>query len=145
MRTIVVEQLLKSSAEAVFDVLANHVGYTRFKPVKSAELLRPGTEEENGVGAVRRIRVAGAWFEEEITGFERPKRIDYRIVRSMPPIEHAGGSLVIEQRPEGTHLTWTSTFRVAIPLLSPLLTRFAAAQMSRDFGDALGTIDDLAG
>lgn len=144
MRTIRVEQTLSVPAERVFDVLADHAGYTRFPGVRSAKLTRTGTPAPGGLGAIRELAVGPGWFEEEITAFERPRRIEYRILRSRPPLEHQLGRIDLTPVPEGVHVVWTSTFRVKLPLVGGLATAIAAGQMSKTFSAALKAAEQLA-
>lgn len=144
MRTIDVRRTLHAPAERVFEVLADHEGYVRFPGVRSAKLLRPGKGERNGVGALRAIDIGTAWFEEEITVFERPTRMEYRIVRSRPPLVHELGRLTFAAVPDGVHVTWTSTFHVAIPVIGGLATAIAARQMERAFAATLEVAERLA-
>jgi uncharacterized protein YndB with AHSA1/START domain len=144
MRTIRVEKLLHAPAERVFDVLADHEGYVRFPGVKSATLTRTGTAERNGVGAVRQIDLGAARFEEEIVAFERPNLLEYRIIRSRPPIEHELGRLRFTPRPDGVEVIWTSTFRVKVPVIGGLLTLVAVRTMASAFDRVLATTEKLA-
>ena len=144
MQTILVERVLRATAEQVFDVLADHAGYTRFPGIKAAALLREGRGERNGVGAVRKVVVAGAWFEEEITQFERPTRLGYHIVRSFPPVEHERGEIVLEPQPNGVRVIWTSVFRIKVPVIGGLLGALAVKQMSAGFAQALETAERLS-
>ncbi len=143
MRTIHVTRTIPATPEAVFDVLADHAGYARFPGVRKATLVRHGSLEPNGVGALRAMDLGVAWFEEEITGFERPTRLDYRIVRSRPPVDHEGGSLTLTPVPGGVEVSWTSTFHVRVPLVGSLVTRLAAWQMARGFAQVLATASAL--
>jgi len=144
MKTIEVRRLLRAPIERVFEVLSDHAGYTSLPGVTSAKVTQPGTSEPNGVGAVREIALGGAWFREEITAFERPNRLDYRIIKSRPPVEHELGSIRLKSLPEGTEVTWTSTFRIKLPVLGWLATRLAARKMARTFSDGLKAVEDRA-
>lgn len=141
MQTVTVTRRIKAPIEQVFDLISDHANYKRFPGIKDSQLLRPGTAEKNGVGAQRRIDTGAAWFVEEITAFERPQRMDYRITRSRPPIRHQGGSVRLRATPEGTEVVWTSTARLDIPLLGGLLTRFLVPVLGRAFGGMLKEID----
>ena len=44
----------------------------------------------------------------------------------------------------GTEVIWTSTFRIAIPLIGGLLTRLAARNMAKTFSEGLAAVDELA-
>lgn len=144
MRTIEVRRTIHAQPERVFDVLADHEGYARFPGVRAAVLLRQGKPDRNGVGALRKIDLGAAWFEEEITAFERPARIEYRIVRSRPPLVHEGGRITFAKVSSGVEVVWTSTLRVALPLIGGLATAFAARRMSRDFAKVLALVEELA-
>ena len=144
MRTIHIQRQLNAPIERVFALLADHAGYTRFSGVRVAKLTRMGREERNGVGAVREITLGGAWFEEEITEFQRPHRLGYCILRSRPPIEHPGGLITLSANEQGCLAEWTSTFRIAVPVIGGLLTRIAVKQMSRGFAAVLKQAEQIA-
>jgi uncharacterized protein YndB with AHSA1/START domain len=112
MRTVHVTRSIPAPAERVFDLLADHAGYARFRGVTSSELLREGDPPPNGVGAFRRVRAWPLRFDEEITLFERPSRFDYRIVDINAPYEHQGASMRFLPVNGGTEVEWTTTFRV---------------------------------
>src|SRR4051812_26281597 len=97
MRTVKVERVLDAPIERVFELLSDHAGYAKLPGVKAARLVKEGASERDGVGAEREIRVTGAWFREVVTAFERPSRMDYRIVASRPPLEHEGGSVRLRE------------------------------------------------
>jgi uncharacterized protein YndB with AHSA1/START domain len=143
MRTIRVQRTFRAPAEAVFDVLADHAGYVRFPGVRSARVVRAGAPEPNGLGAVREIDLGLSWFEEEITAFTRPTRMEYRIVRSRPPVDHEGGCLTFRPVAGGVEVVWTTTFHVRVPLASGLVTRIAARAMERGFAKVLAAVDAL--
>lgn len=140
-KTIVVMHTIPAPIGDVFDVLSDHAGYTAFKGIKGARLLQEGEDDRNGLGAVRRIELGGVWFEEVITAFDRPGRMDYKILRSRPPIEHELGSIRLETTEQGTKVTWTSTFRVRIPLIGGWMTGLAANAGEKAFGDMLKAIE----
>ena len=131
---------MKISPERAFDMMADHAGYVNFPGVRSARVTKPGTTEPNGLGAVREVSLQGAWVQEEITVFERPRRLGYRIIKSRPPIEHEGGLIELTPTADGVDVVWTSTFRIKVPIIGGLLTRLAARQMKALFerGLAIG-------
>jgi uncharacterized protein YndB with AHSA1/START domain len=141
MRTITVKHTIKAAPEKIFDLLADHANYKQFPGVKDSKLLTPGKRERNGIGAVRQIDVGRARFVEIITRYKRPTRLDYRIVKSFPPVKHEGGSIKLESTPEGTAVTWTSTIRLKIPVVGNLLTPLLAAQLSKGFLHTLKAVE----
>lgn len=141
MKTITVKRIIKAPAERIFEVIGNHEGYTDLPGMNIAMLEREGRTERNGEGAVRYLKSGPAWFREEITIFERPLRMDYLIIDSLLPLEHKGASIRLQETGAGTEVTWTSTFRIKLPVVGGVLTRLLAKEMSKGFGGALKHIE----
>ncbi len=133
MLTTTVKHTIAAPVSEVFDRISDHAAYRQFPGIRASRLLREGRNEKNGLGAIREIEAGRARFVEEITAFERPWRMDYRILESRPAIEHAGGSIRLEETPAGTAVTWTSTYRLKAPLVGGLMTRIAAPNVERMF------------
>jgi uncharacterized protein YndB with AHSA1/START domain len=117
MRTIHVTRTIPAPAEGVFDLLADHANYDRFRPIHGSELLREGKPPPNGLGALRRIKVWPLTFEEEITAYDRPNRLDYLIVKLNVPFQHDGGSIRLTTEGDTTHVDWRSTYSVPTPVI----------------------------
>ncbi len=117
MRSVHVTRTIPAPAEAVFDVLADHANYDRFRPIHGSELIRQGDPAPNGVGALRRIKVRPLVFEEEITAYERPTRLDYLIVKLNVPFKHDGGSITLTPEDGATRVDWRSSFSVPTPVV----------------------------
>ena len=105
MRSIHVTRIIPAPAEEVFDLLADHAHYARFRGITDAELLNEGEPPPNGVGAIRLVVSGPIRFEEEITGYDRPTKLDYLIVRINSPLEHEGGQSA--SRRTGPRRGWT--------------------------------------
>lgn len=141
MRTITVQHTIAAAPEKIFDLLADHANYKQFPGVTASRLLQPGKRDKNGIGAVRQIDVGRARFVELITRYKRPTRLDYRIVKSFPPVEHKGGSISLEAAAGGTVVTWTSTIRLKVPVIGGLLTPLLTAQLSKGFLHTLKAVE----
>jgi Polyketide cyclase / dehydrase and lipid transport len=119
MRTVRVTRSIPAPAERVFDLLADHANYDRFRGIRRSDLLREGDPAPNGLGALRRIKVRPLTFEEEITAYERPSRLDYLIVKLNVPFKHQGGSIRLSREGGATHVDWRSSFTVPVPVIGP--------------------------
>ena len=117
MRNVHVVRTIPAPAEDVFDLLADHANYDRFRPINGSKLLREGDPAPNGVGALREVKVRPLTFEEEITAYERPTRLDYLIVKLNVPFEHDGGSITLSPDGDATRVDWRSSFSVPTPLI----------------------------
>jgi uncharacterized protein YndB with AHSA1/START domain len=143
MRTVRVERTIGAPIERVFELLSDHAGYGRFRGITRAELVREGKPPPNGLGAVRKVDVGPIHFKEEITAFESPARMDYLIVEVNLPLEHEGGSIRLEQIPEGTRAVWTSTFGMRVPVVGGLAAAVVGPALGRGFRRVLGDVDRM--
>ena len=141
MQTITVQRTLKAPIEKVFDMIADHANYKQFPGIRDSKLVREGKKDRNGVGALREIDAGKAWFQEEITAYERPKRLDYLIVKSRPPLEHQGGSVRLEPDGAGCKVTWSTTVGVKIPLIGGLIDKLMLPQLERGLAGTLKHIE----
>jgi uncharacterized protein YndB with AHSA1/START domain len=144
MRSVHVTRTIPAPAEAVFDILADHTHYDRFRPIHASELLREGDPAPNGLGALRRIKVRPLIFEEEITAYERPSRLDYLIVKLNVPFEHHGGSIRLSREGEATHVDWRSSFTVPIPVVGQAIEVPWLMTLRRGFRRVLEDVERMA-
>jgi uncharacterized protein YndB with AHSA1/START domain len=144
-RSIRVERRLDAPPDAVFDVLADHARYDRFDGIRRSELAAPGDPTPNGLGAVRWIWLGPLRFEEEITAFDPPRRLDY-VIRGVKtlPFRHAGGSIRLEPDGAGSRAVWTSSFEVPIPLVGRAMDRIFMRQLERGFARVLERSAELS-
>jgi ribosome-associated toxin RatA of RatAB toxin-antitoxin module len=143
MKTVHVTRTIPAPAEDVFDLLADHANYDRFRPIHDSELVREGDPAPNGVGALRRIKVRPLTFEEEVTAYERPARLDYLIVKLNVPFQHHGGSIRLTPDGDGTHVDWQSSFTVPTPVLGALEEPVWAPVLSRGFRRVLEDVERM--
>ena len=141
MKTITVKRVVKAPIDKVFDLLADHANYKNFPGIKNSILVREGKSEKNGVGALREITAMGAWFLEEITHYDRPRRLDYQIVKARPPMDHEGGSVRLAPHAEGCEVTWTTKIHIAIPLIGALLDKLVLPQLEKGLAGTLKHIE----
>lgn len=143
MRTVRVSRTIAAPAERVFDLLSDHANYDRFRAVHRSELLREGEPAPNGVGALRRVLIGPFRFEEEITGYERPSKLDYLIVKINVPYEHEGGHIRLTDKDGTTTAEWTSSFKVPMPLVGGIQERFWSYSLGRGFRQVLEDVERL--
>jgi uncharacterized protein YndB with AHSA1/START domain len=143
MRTVHVVRSIPASPERVFDLLADHANYDRFRGIRSAELVREGEPPPNGVGALRHVLIGPLRFDEEVTAYERPSRLDYLIVRINFPFEHEGGEIRLVEEDGGTRAEWTSTFRLTARVIRPVLEPFWSFALARGFRRVLEDVERI--
>jgi uncharacterized protein YndB with AHSA1/START domain len=144
-RSIRVERRLDAPPEAVFEVLADHARYNRFDGIRRAELVEPGDPDPNGLGAVRWLWLGPLRFEEEITAFDPPRRLDYLIrqVKGLP-FRHEGGNIRLEPDGPGTNAVWTSSFEIPVPVVGGAMDRVFKSQLERGFARVLERSAELS-
>jgi uncharacterized protein YndB with AHSA1/START domain len=145
-RSIRVTKRINASPQAVFDVLADHAHYDRFDGIRRSVLAEPGNPTPNGLGAVRWVWLGPFRFEEEMTFFEPPVRLDYLIrdVRNLP-FRHEGGSIRLSPAAAGeTDAVWTSSFEIPIPVVGAAIDWIFAQQLERGFGHVLERSADFS-
>ncbi len=101
--------------ELVFEVLADHRHYSAITPLRSSTLEREGDPAPNGVGAIRNLKLAGPPIREEVTAFEPPTRLVYRMLSGAPVREHVG-TVVLTAAGAGTDLSWKVVSVPSIPV-----------------------------
>ena len=141
MKRIHVTRTIQAAPEPIFDLLADHANYEQFRGINSSELVREGDPAPNGLGALRRIKVTPLSFDEEITHYERPTRLDYLIVKLNVPFEHDGGSITLTPDNGATRVDWRSSYRVPTPVIGTPQELLWQPLLSRGFRRVLEDID----
>ena len=127
------EVRIDAPAERVWSVVREHERMKEWTGLR-AELLRPGIDDRNGVGAVRKLGIAGSGAEEEVVEFVPGERYVYRLLRGAPIRNHRGAVMLI---PEGsaTRVRWAVRFEAAVPgtggALAAVLGRVFRASLLR--------------
>jgi hypothetical protein len=87
--------------EVVFEVLTDHRGTANISAFRSSTLEREGEPPPNGVGAIRKLRLAGPPIREQVTVFDPPALFAYKLLSGIPARSHRG---TVELAPyEDTH------------------------------------------
>jgi len=120
--------------ETVWDKLTNHVGMSQWGPGITVTMDKQGTDDPNGVGAVRRIASAGPAPDivEEVVAFDPPRLLGYRAL-SGTPFPGYTGEVRLTPAGSGTHINYTICSTASFPLvkaplavLCQVLLRFLA-------------------
>lgn len=119
---IEVSELVPAAPEEVFARYTDHQGWVDWAGVKEVVLRQQGHPAPNGLGAIRVIRQSGMAIEEEITGFDPPKRMAYRLVAGAPIRDHSG-EVRFDREGAGTRVTWKVEFRPLVPGTGGLIRR----------------------
>jgi uncharacterized protein YndB with AHSA1/START domain len=127
MKTIVVTTTINAPIDVVFEEYVDHERLADLPMVISAKVVVPGTTEKNGLGAVRVVNGGLITLREEITAFERPHLMEYRIRESRPASKHELGRVEFAEVPGGTEVTWTTVFGLRSSLLALAEPAFALA------------------
>ena len=143
MRSVHVTRTIPAPAEEVFDLLADHGNYDRFRAINGSKLLREGDPAPNGIGALREIKVRPLTFEEEVTAYERPSRLDYLIVKLNVPFEHHGGTITLSPEAGATKVDWRSSFTVPTPIVGGIEELVWQPVLARGFRRVLEDIERM--
>ena len=128
MAVQVVEARARADAPAqiVWDVIADVRRYPEWAGTTKAELEREGAPDPDGVGAIRRMqsrrRGRTVVVREEVTTFDPPARLGYRMLSGVPVRDYAA-EVTVAPRDGGSELHWRSRFRPRFPGTGRLLKR----------------------
>ncbi|MGI5338172.1 SRPBCC family protein [Streptomyces sp. CA-181903] len=141
METVTVRRVIAAPIADVFEWCATTTNYTRSPFVLKARLARPGADAPYGVGAVRLHTWLIGWFRERITSYNPPYDFAYDVDRSYPPARHELGRMTFTEVPEGTLVTWTTTFGLPFPGGARVARHVAKPVITRVFADILNAAD----
>ena len=124
--------------EKVFAGASDHITFLSTSKI-TCRMKRGGTNNSNGLGAMREVRNGMLRFEEEITAFDSPNAYEYRIVslrgpfNLQLPFRHEMGRLELHALDEKTRLVWTSRFELPMPLIGRWIERKLGRSISATF------------
>ena len=151
METTTVQVDIQAAPEKVWDILADYESYAQFPYVTDATLVSPGQPTPAGQGAVRTIHFGplssitafGIEITEEITVFDAPRRLEYRIVQCSLPVHHETASIELEKAGGGgTRVLWKSTYTVDLPVFANLIERTSYYIVTQVFEQILLSIKE---
>jgi uncharacterized protein YndB with AHSA1/START domain len=123
METVTVERVVAAPVAEVFGWLSDASNYTRSRLVLRQRLAQAGEDAPYGLGAIRELTWAFGWFRERITAYDPPHEFHYLVERGLPPVHHEDGRMTFTEVPGGTHVNWTTTVQMRMPVAAAAVTR----------------------
>ena len=120
MPSFVIERRVDLPLQTLWEVLTDHRGYAVWGPVGRATLERPGTPDENGLGAIRRLVNGPLVIREEVVLYEPPHRFAYAIL-SGPPVRDHLATVSLSRDAGLTLVRWSVRYEGRGPLVGLLL------------------------
>jgi uncharacterized protein YndB with AHSA1/START domain len=121
--TILLDTTVDLPVERVFDVFADHRRFGKLlgAPIKKVDA-SPVPGDPNGVGSVRHIGVGPVSFQEEVTRFERPELIEYKVIQGGPIKNHAG-RIEFKALEQGCQVTYRVEFDPKVPMTGGVIEK----------------------
>ena len=116
MASFTLTRYIAAAPETVFGVLTDHRKYSELTPLRKAELEREGETDVNGVGAIRRLTVAGPPMREEVIAFEAPSRFSYTVLSGLPVRDHVG-TVELSAADGGTRMVYAVRTQPTLPVV----------------------------
>lgn len=120
----------RAEPETLWPLVAEVERWKQWSFLTRTYLLRPGSPEANGVGALRRLAVGPFGSTEEVVVFEPPRHLAYESRRGMPA-KHYRADVVLEEEPSGTRIEWSGSLEPLVPGTGPLVVAYARSFVSR--------------
>lgn len=133
MQTLSSSTPIKAPQVIAWEVMTDHELYARWIPRSQVYLETEGSPERNGIGAVRVFRIGPVGTYEEITGFEPPNRMTYRVLKVPLPVRNLRSELVLVGSEDGSScdLHWDSWFEPVIPFTGGVLRQVLASSVTK--------------
>jgi uncharacterized protein YndB with AHSA1/START domain len=115
---------------AVFDLFADAARWQDWASVHEVVVRQEGYPAPGGVGATCVMRSRGVAIETEVTHFDRPWRLRYRMVGGLP-VRRYEGDLQLFERGENTQLVWKILLVPWLPGTGTLLAALIRREVAR--------------
>lgn len=122
-----------------FDRITDHANLHQISaPVKESYLEASGKEDENGLGAIRRLRFSGTWMIEKVVAWYPPGKsedtigYDYKVIGGGPPIaDHLGTIRLVKQSDDSTLIEWNIFLKCPLWAGGELAAYLSCASMQK--------------
>lgn len=125
-----VQAEIAAPIDVVWSVYTDYPGWTEWAGVREVVVRRRGEPPPNGIGASCVMRARGVAVEEEIIGFEPPRRLRYRLVAGLP-FRSYEGEVVLSELGENTRLSWQVHFEPRVPGTGGLMAKFLRTELEQ--------------
>lgn len=115
MVTVEVERVFVAPRERVWDRYTDHAGWTDWAGAGRVHLETEGREHRDGVGCVRVIKTGPVAVREEVTTFEPPERMVYRLLDGPGIRNHEGEVSFEDLGGHRTRVVWRCRFDTIVP------------------------------
>jgi uncharacterized protein YndB with AHSA1/START domain len=122
MQHVEVTRTFAQPVEHVFRRYTDHACWGEWTGLGPVWLAAAGEGDRDGVGCVR----AFSWvpgLREQVTRFDAPHRMEYRVTAGPVPLADHHGVVEFEACGAGTRVTWRVRFRSRLPLTGRLMQR----------------------
>jgi uncharacterized protein YndB with AHSA1/START domain len=120
MYQVEVVRIFSHPLERVFRRYTDHAGWSEWTGFGRVWLEKEGSPDRDGVGAVRAFASAPG-LREEVTAFEPPARMEYRISRGGFPLTGHRGEVTFTKQGAATRVTWRVSFESRVPGLGAVM------------------------
>lgn len=113
---------IAASADAVWEVMVDHVRYSKWSTAKRVSVEIEGVPAPNGLGAVRVFHAGPMSVREQVTAWVPHQQMSYRLL-SEQLAKNYTSDMVLTMNGDMTTLTWSSSLQPRIPGTGGLVRR----------------------
>jgi hypothetical protein len=124
----------------VWSLIAEVERWKEWSFLTRSYLLRPGSPDPDGVGALRRLAVGPFGSSEEVVAFVPPSHFAY-VARKGMPARHYRADVHLEAEGDGTRITWRGALEPIVPGTGPLVLAYARGFVRRFLRSVLAYAD----
>ena len=134
MHKIHVTTFIDKDITHVFSAVSDHRSFLTGGGL-TCHLIKKGSPQKNGKGAIRTVRNNKHTFTEEITDFEENKGFDYLITDIKPELsfKHHAGWLEFAEEGGKTRVDWHSHFTFTTPIIGHFIGWVIKRQVEKVF------------
>ena len=133
MQTISSSTPIAAPQEIAWEVMTDHELYARWVPRSVVELEAEGLPDRNGIGAIRVFHIGPVRTREEITTFDPPHRMAYRVLSLPMPVRNCRSDLLLVSDGDGNGCTlhWDSWFETIIPFTGGIMRQIMGSATAK--------------